>query len=97
MGSHVIRARARGSPGPLQAPPATARQRCRTHTGTVTASLPSHVALGPVLHPSFQLNYHFNLKILLKLLVPVFDLFPSPPGYYGPQQTLQLLKLYKIG
>ena len=65
----VIRARARGSRAPTAAArcrsSATARQRCRTHT--VTASLPS-LALGPVLHPSFQVNYHFNLKILLKLL-----------------------------
>ena len=34
-------------------------------------NMPSHVALGPVLHPSFQVNYHFSLKILLKLLVLV--------------------------
>ena len=68
----VIRPRARGSPGPLQAlPDAAAPQLPGNGVALMTALLPSHVALGPVLHPSFQINYHFSLKILLKLLVLV--------------------------
>ena len=57
------------SPGPLQAlPDAAAPQMPGNGVALMTALLPSHVALGPVLHPSFQINYHFSLKILLKLL-----------------------------
>ena len=75
MGGHVRASDP--APGPRQPraptalPDAAAPQLPGNGVALMTALLPSHVALGPVLHPSLQVNYHFSLKILLKLLVLV--------------------------
>ena len=82
----VNRARAGGSPGPLNAPPdSDAAAPHPPGNGVALApSLPSHVALGPVLHPSFQVNYHFNFKILLKLLVLDSSFISESPWLLRP-------------